>query len=1336
MLKITHSADLQVKDRNIPLFQSTDYTLKYIENYIKNNNIQIHVISGDLFEYCNPNESERKLIYNHLSRLVSIESLKEIVIIAGNHDLVKENKQQLNQKDYNSINIFTDVVNYLGNEKLIYCQKSGLYDSRISNIQYLVYSLEDKDNWNTLKDLVTDNSKFTLCLYHAMIKEYVEYDKLPLSNNVINKLDSLELFPNNSVILAGDIHKNLIFNDNENNKIFVYPGSPMEHTFGEGTYISVGNEIENKQAADKYLMEYVIENDGTFNINKHLISPFIRYITLSLDYKVPYDIIKHIIGEKLVFLKGENQIFIKVKSSNIFVSKERELYDIISKYCKNATINFEYDKFVQKYNDTDNTLIQNIIDEKSSVIKNSITDNENNSDVIISASNIDDLLLSEEQLTKLFDSILISLVKSVADNFDKYITEQDVHEDILNLFRTQLHKTEEVASTRYNIEFESIETNGFMVLGPNKIDLNMPGITRIIGTNGIGKTTLYRMIRWCISGMIFENMSANQVVKNNLLVFNKKLIDVDVVIVSMNLKINGQQIKIERSISRTWKTNTSDAEKFSQNWMDYISSTKRDFRIYIYPLNSNEENVEPKVFVGDQAEKNLLKWFGNTINNILFLNQTKIESILKSNPDKLNEIILNYIGVDYLQKLEENLDVVKSDLLEIQKPKRKKEEIREALIDAKILFDKAENESHNIEISIQKTNEGLKNIEESITEYNDKLIKIGDIEDIITAKNYEKAEHKKILELSIDNKVEKPLFLEQKPIQNVEEIESIESLIVKIENNIKETNLQIAGDKSYIEQVNLELQKEVTKIIEGFYNQLSQKQQEKESVIIERNKWYDTIYNKFTDIVNQLNIKKDEKLEIRSKLINECSNYEQQISDLKKQLQDEICPTCKRPLTDSKEEWDELVKKTKESITDLNQKIEENKKEINSLTDWLSKTKSVIDRYETGKYLASAKDNRLFATQDDGKLLPVDEEAKDNIIKLDLKENDLNYEIKVITEKIEKTKSFEIKSNEIIDYLNKIEQYNQKVNQQENKIQEYNEKKEILRNNIQELKDNYTHKLEEYQIKFDEYNKKCSDIDRINEIIDKQINERNIAYDNYHRLENEIFELKNKLPEYEEFKKKLQSFIDQKNDIQTRLVQLNNDLITVKVKMSSYDHQLTDLNKELDDFIRYTKNNIIWKIYSKLIKTNFKEIVFEYYRTYLNNTLNYLLSDVNFKLLWNKNSELVMISCDNGIVTYQSVQQSSGMEITFLGLALIYTMHVLNVKNTVSNIFIDEVSGTLNKGKELSYSAADYQELFVKILSKFKDKSIFIVDHNIENINESTVYEVIPNEKTSIYIKK
>lgn len=181
--------------------------------------------------------------------------------------------------------------------------------------------------------------------------------------------------------------------------------------------------------------------------------------------------------------------------------------------------------------------------------------------------------------------------------------------------------------------------------------------------------------------------------------------------------------------------------------------------------------------------------------------------------------------------------------------------------------------------------------------------------------------------------------------------------------------------------------------------------------------------------------------------------------------------------------------------------------------------------------------------------------------------------------------------------------------------------------------------------------------------------------------------------------------------------------------------KLSQLKDEEEAYTKYFVNNTIYKIYDRLIKQDFKSIVFEYYRNFLNNNLNNLLEEQNFKLFWNHNNELYMIDLRNGRCSYTPVQLASGMEVSFLGLSLIYTMSCLNIKNHISHIFLDEIGGSLNDGKNLNYEAKNYQELFVSILSKFTNITMFIIDHTIKNMYETVTFEVQPTESGSKYVE-
>lgn len=1343
ILRITHCADIQVKDRNIPLFKPSESMLKEIEQYLEKEKIQIHIISGDLFEFVNANDSERKLIYNHIARLIAIDTLEEIIIIAGNHDLMKENKAQYSldseQKDLNPVVLFTDVAKYFDSEKVRYFSTSGIYNSNVKpEIQYCVYSLEDTEGWDNLKLQVKPG--ITFCLYHAMIQEYVDSVKLPVRPDIYNKLSNMSLFPDNSIIAAGDIHKTLCF-ESDGNKKFFYPGSTMQHTFGEGTYINVGNEYSIKNADNKYLMEYSINKQAT-NINQVVcyskeLKDYISYVTITLDSTVPYTVIKNLLQTNLNFRAGIDSTIIRIKSSNIFISKEKEIYGIIRDFCPSARIEFEYDKFIQQQTYSGNSVLQEVIEQKAEEIRNEQTSTDTNANM--ATGNLDNLLLSEEQLSKLFDSVLIKLVQGVSDSFDDAITEKDIQSEILSLFQTELHKTTEQSSARYNIKFKSIETNGFMFLGANRIDLDIPGIVRILGTNGIGKTTLYRMIRWTINGMAFENMAQNQVVKNNLLVFNNKLIDNDFVMNKMSLDINGQEVVISRMVTRTWKQNTTDEQKLEQNWMDYIANVKRDFKLDIVAING-----EIKTYIGEQAEKTVLRWFGSTVDNILFLNQAKIETILKSNPDKLNELILQYIGVDYLKKLEDNLEQAKETLMSIDKPKRNREAIHEAIVDTDLFIDKVLSDLKDKTIQVQTYEENQTKLETVIQQYNDSLINIGNIpeqiHEIEAEYNLNVITLNALEENDLTEKEYKTFDMEI-PVLDTTTISNHEKSLNNITSDIEKHQTTITNLVKKKHDHSVTIDAVMTQVITTAEEELSS------IVKLEtfNNKQISDIYVKcadyYLDIINQLKTKEEEKFQLKVKLLQSNTTSNQRLLSIKEELESGVCVTCKRPFDADVESYDNHKKQLLAEEQALQILIDTNNIEIRVFDEWFDRVSSIKEKQAAQERLARQEKYIIF--ESDNKTIQQYKTIIDAMIvnqeEIVKEKNDKQIFIsKASNIGLIKYNNYEclIVTADVVNLIEVQKDLEQAILSENECINVCEQNQKTIETKITTIKQLYTEALELYNTTVDEVRKFNDSVvlhnNSIKEIkykIDSVTNKQEVL-----SLNNKI--LTTKLVTYNELLEKRETKTIDKQKLTEELTQLRRDINSLNIKKTSYDNVKRDLQTEYDNFIKYTKNNIIWKIYQKMIKSNFKDIVFEYYRNYLNNTLNYLLSDVNFKLYWDKNSELTMIQCNSGIVTYQSVQQTSGMEITFLGLSLLYTIHVLNVKNSVSHIFLDELSGTLNKGKELSYSASDYQQLFILILSKFTNKTIFIIDHSIDNLFETVCYEVVPKTKYSEYVKR
>ena len=255
MVKILFTADIQVKNREKSLYRSQEKTLQEIESILKETKAEIYLAAGDFWEFATPNDSERKLIYNHFARVIAIPTIKEVVLIAGNHDLEKEKKQLDTQVGFNPINIFADFVQNLDetlSKKIIYLRESKEYKSRVSNISYIAYSLEDEMLWRPIDGVTkrhpvitnipnpNDSIRFNISVYHDILRDYVDETKLPIRKEKYNNIIGINDFES-PLILAGDIHVNYKCTTLEG-KTFMYPGSPIQHTHNEGSFLII--EVE------------------------------------------------------------------------------------------------------------------------------------------------------------------------------------------------------------------------------------------------------------------------------------------------------------------------------------------------------------------------------------------------------------------------------------------------------------------------------------------------------------------------------------------------------------------------------------------------------------------------------------------------------------------------------------------------------------------------------------------------------------------------------------------------------------------------------------------------------------------------------------------------------------------------------------------------------------------------------------------------------------------------------------------------------------------------------------------------------------------------------------
>lgn len=1355
MVKILFTADIQVKNREKSLYRSQEKTLQEIESILKETKAEIYLAAGDFWEFATPNDSERKLIYNHFARVIAIPTIKEVVLIAGNHDLEKEKKQLDTQVGFNPINIFADFVQNLDetlSKKIIYLRESKEYKSRVSNISYIAYSLEDEMLWRPIDGVTkrhpvitnipnpNDGIRFNISVYHDILRDYVDETKLPIRKEKYNNIIGINDFES-PLILAGDIHVNYKCTTLEG-KTFMYPGSPIQHTHNEGSFLIIEEKCCHVKNADDKVVKLVTVDDinMTWSSEDIKLKNQICYNTIIFDNVSPLNCLQNldwILGD---IMFGEEQTFIKVKLSNVLLSKEMDIDCVLQTLGmkhKRVQTYFSYDKFVDLTKSANQQIINEI---RSEVQAEQEIKNEETGDT---ETTINDLILDNNKLNRLFNKVLENYMPNIKNDLSSEITEEDIKDTVIKLFDEQLA----LAITniqKYNIVFESIETNGFMKLGPNRIDLNIPGIVKITGTNGIGKTTLFHMLRWLLKDETFEGLKKNTKIKNTLIIFNDKNPEEDTVIVKGFQFINNTPVTITRTATRTWKKGVELKQKQALNWKDYISGVEKTITVTI--IKDGKEIT----YTGDQAEKAISIWFGNTISTILFLNQPKILNILNLTPMELKELILNYIGVDYLEKLESNLELIKNDYYSV-KPKRDKESIREALVDQKILLQNIDKEIEKSKCTIQESITSRDVYEKHKANISEKQIFVGNIPSLIEEKEKEiDDKQNQIDNFETREKKEKIPFNKQKPIEP-----NLVELRKSIEDSSKES-IVLENESDNIVIIEEQLLTELLNSVDERFNKedkdietlINTEQSNIDKLNIQRKENFEIIINKLSDVTTALENNRDIIDKQVQKLNLDRQLTIQEIDKQKAQLLSGICKECKKPLHDDweqhKNKYIDNLKMYEDMLLDIDNRLSEKNKALITATT-IAKTyrnyhqialKGILHNdYEKSKVTdfiiginedIKAIDNTITETNSKIKLLTdrrMSVASDANTIKLSIAGKKIDI-LKSLTEEVTE-----------IDIIEKLIKYNKEKLEIKDKISQLSKSVEENNSKINELNKTYIDELKEYQECHDKVTKENDEIEEYNSNVDNHNSKLLIFKTEILTLKNSLLTLEGKLPEYTELNKKLLQINLQIEEYNNSILEAQKTLQESEIKKNTEEIKLTNLNQEYQDYIQYQKNIIIWKIYSNLIKTGFKDIVFEYYRSFLNNTLNMILEDVNFKLMWNNDGELYMIDFQDGFASYRPVQQTSGMETCFLGLTLIYTIHLLNIKNNISNIFIDELSGQLNKGNDLNYSAVDYQELFVMLLQKFKDKTIMIVDHNIKNLFESMTYEVQPANGGSKYQK-
>ena len=218
--KIIHLADVHIRNYRLhdeykDVFKTLIKDIKNLVSGYEKNEVRI-VIAGDLVHQKIVISNEQLMLGTWFLR--ELEKIAPVVMIAGNHDLLENNKDRMDS--------ISPMVQFLPDQEINYFKESKCYLD--DNIVWCVYSIFEENARPDIESakLQFGEDKTYIGLFHAPIinaKTDIGYE--------IDHGAELAIFEGCDMVMLGDIHKRQSFN--HKGVIIAYPSSLIQQNFGE-----------------------------------------------------------------------------------------------------------------------------------------------------------------------------------------------------------------------------------------------------------------------------------------------------------------------------------------------------------------------------------------------------------------------------------------------------------------------------------------------------------------------------------------------------------------------------------------------------------------------------------------------------------------------------------------------------------------------------------------------------------------------------------------------------------------------------------------------------------------------------------------------------------------------------------------------------------------------------------------------------------------------------------------------------------------------------------------------------------------------------------------------
>ena len=218
------------------IFQKFIDEIKFYCKSYEYNEVRIAIV-GDLVHQKITISNEQLILscwfLNELSKI------GKVIIVAGNHDLLENNKDRIDS--------ISPMIQLLDNKNISYFKESQCYpDDNIVWCNYSIFEENARPPIDEFRATMTDNSQTLVGLYHAPLvgaSTDIGYE--------FNEGTTLEHFEGCDMVLLGDIHKRQFF-DYKGIPI-AYPSSLIQQNFGEtvGKHGYLIWDVESRSCIEK-----------------------------------------------------------------------------------------------------------------------------------------------------------------------------------------------------------------------------------------------------------------------------------------------------------------------------------------------------------------------------------------------------------------------------------------------------------------------------------------------------------------------------------------------------------------------------------------------------------------------------------------------------------------------------------------------------------------------------------------------------------------------------------------------------------------------------------------------------------------------------------------------------------------------------------------------------------------------------------------------------------------------------------------------------------------------------------------------------------------------------